>query len=117
MTYGAYLNLDQKRWRKGDYSSTNKLTGTIYSDAAKSLTFVLTDYTLTIRIYKRFSNSDLFNKTASIVSASSGTWSYAVQQNDMISPGVYLFEIELSKSGEVMSTFPETFTVEYGPTA
>ena len=59
----------------------------------------------------------MFNKTASIVLAGSGTWSYAVQQNDMVAPGVYLLEIELSKSGEVMSTFPETFIVEYGPTA
>jgi len=118
MAYGAYCKLDQTRWVRGNYSSSNKLTGTIYSDKLKTSAFNLTGYTLKVRIFKRWYNHDYFNKTADIVVAASGTWSYAVAQHEMpTTPGVYLLSIELSKSGEVMNTFPEEFTIVEMPTA
>ena len=94
-----------------DYSSSNKLTGTIYSEKDKANPFNLTGYTLTIRIFKRWENMDYFNKTANITVAASGTWNYPVAQGEMVPEGLYLFVVELSKSGEVMSTFPEEFMV------
>ena len=115
MTYGVYLTIDQKRWARGDYSSSNKLTGTIYSDAAKTTAYSLSGYTLTIRIFKRWTSGDLFNKTADIVNAANGTWSYAVASSDMPTTGLYLIEVELSKSGEIMSTFPQEFHIVQGP--
>ena len=118
MSYGTYCTLDQTKWVRGNYSSSNKLTGTIYSDRSKSTAFNLTGYTLTIRIYKRWYNHDYFGKEASIVVAASGTWSYAVAQYEMPStPGIYLLSVELSKSGEVMNTFPEEFEIMEMPTA
>lgn len=117
MVYGAYLVLDQPRWIRANYSDTNLLTGTIYSDKNKTTAFDLTGYTLKIRIYKRWQNTELFGKTATIVTAASGTWSYAVAIHEMVSQGFYLVSIELSKSGEVMSTFPEEFQVLEMPAA
>jgi len=115
MAYGAYLSLDQTRWIRGDYSSTNKLTGTIYTDKAKSTALNLTGYTVKVRIYKRWKYSDIFNKTATIVTAASGTWSYAVASNEMVTSGFWLVEAELSKTGEVMSTYPVEFEVLESP--
>jgi len=118
MAYGVYCTLGQTKWARGNYSSSNKLTGTIYSDKLKTSAFNLTGYTLKVRIFKRWYNHDYFNKTADIVVAASGTWSYAVAQHEMpTTPGVYLLSIELSKSGEVMNTFPEEFTIVEMPTA
>ena len=117
MVYGIYLKLDQKQWFISDYSDTNKLTGTIYSDATLATAFNLTGYTLKVRLFKREDSTDFFNKTATIVTAASGTWSYAVAQNEMPSDGLYLVKMELSKSGEVMSTLNDVeFVVKRGPT-
>lgn len=115
MAYGIFLKLDIGSWRAGDYSATNKLTGTIYSEKEKISPFNLTGYTLKVRIYKRWRDQDYFNKTASIVTAASGTWSYAVGSGEMPPFGIYLVEIELSKSGEVMSTEPIEFLVTGSP--
>lgn len=118
MVYGIYLVLGQKSWFYGDYSSSNKLTGTIYSDKELATAFNLTGYTIMIRFYKRFGFDDYFNKTGSIVSASSGTWDYAVQQNDVPSSGLYLVKVELSKSGEILSTLNDVeLFVKEGPSA
>jgi len=112
MVYGAYCVLGQDKWIRGNYSSSNKLTGTIYSNKLKTSALDITGYTLKVRIFKRWRNTDYFGKTASIVIAASGTWSYAVGANEMpTTPGDYLLSIELSKSGEVMNTFPEEFTI------
>jgi len=115
--YGPYLTLDQKRWNAGDFSSSNKLTGTIYTTSAKTAAFDLTGYALQVRIFKRWTTSDLFNKTATIVSAVNGTWEYGVVSGEMATSGLYQLEIELSKSGEVMSTFPVEFHILSGPSA
>jgi len=115
MAYGTYLKLDQSEWRNGDFSDTNLLTGTIYSNKAKTTEFDLTGYTLNVLIYSNYSNSAHFSKTATIVSASAGTWSYAVAEGEMIPSGVYNLEVDLTKSGERMSTFPEEFHVSASP--
>jgi len=111
MVYGAYLALGQTRWIRANYSDSNLLTGTIYTNKNKTTAFNLTGYTLKVRIYRRWRNIELFDKTATIVTAANGTWSYAVAIHEMVSPGYYLLSIELSKSGEVISTYPEEFQV------
>ncbi|UVF62432.1 upper tail fiber [Nitrososphaeria virus YSH_922147] len=119
MAYGAYLSLDQSKWASGDYSSSNKLTGTIYSDKDKTTALTLTGYTLTIRMFKsRWNSADYFNKEASIVSAGSGTFSYAVAQGEMPPDGRYMVKVELVKSGEQMSTLNDVYLfVRGGPHA
>lgn len=117
MALGAYLTVDQKQLPYGDYSGTNKLTGTIYSDKAKTTAFNLTSYTLTVRIFKRWTTQDLFNKTATINVAASGTWYYAIGQYELPPPGLYMIETELSKSGEVLSTFAEEIIIVESPSA
>lgn len=118
MAYGAYLKLDQKVLYNGDFSSSNKLTGTIYTDAGLSSAFTLTGYTLKVRMFKRDSTEDWFDKTASIVTAGSGTWSYAITDEELPSSGLYLVVIELSKSGEVMTTLNNVeILIKSGPTS
>ena len=119
MAYGAYLTLDQSKWAYGDFSDTNKLTGTIYSDKDKTAALSLTGYTLTVRFYKsNWNNSDYLNKEATIVSAANGTWSYAPATGEMPGVGRYKVKIELSKSGERMSTLNDQYImIRGGPTA
>lgn len=114
MAYGLHLTLDQKEWRESDFSATNKLTGTIYTDKAKSSAKNLTGYTLTILIYKE-NGTVYFDKTATITVAANGTWEYAVAENEMAPMGIYKFEIELTKSGDHESTFPVDFLVSRSP--
>lgn len=104
MAYGLYLKLDQKQWYRGDYSATNKLTGTIYTDKNMTVAKNLTGYTLTVRMFKPRTIGDRFNKTATIVTAASGTWSYAVQQGEMPIFGLYHVTVTLSKSGDQETT-------------
>lgn len=115
MALGAYLECDQKRLPYGDYSDTNKLTGTIYSNEARTSAFNLTGYTLTVFMFKRWQTGAHFEKTANITVAASGTWNYPIAQNELPPPGLYLIEIQLSKSGEVLSTFPEEIIVSESP--
>jgi len=119
MAYGAYLTLDQTKWAYGDFSDTNKLTGTIYTNKDRTSAFTLTGYTITIRLYKsNWENADYFNKAATIVSAGDGTWSYAVSTGEFPAAGRYLVKAELSKSGERMSTLNDVYImVRGGPTA
>ena len=118
MAYGAYLKLDQKVLYNGDYSDTNKLTGTIYTDAGLSSAFNLTGYTLKVRMFERDSTEDWFDNTATIVTAGSGTWSYAIADNDLPSAGIYIVAVELSKSGEVMTTLNNVeILIKSGPTS
>lgn len=118
MSYGIYLKLDQTQWFTADFSDTNKLTGTIYSDNLLSTAFNLTGYTIKVRMFKRGGASDHFDKTASIVNAANGTWSYAVAESEIPSEGLYLVKIELSKSGERMSTLNiQELLIIKGPSA
>jgi len=118
LVYGLYHTVDQTKWYRDDYSATNKLTGTIYTDLNKATAKNLTGYTITIRLYKGNRWGDYFNKTADIVVAGSGTWSYAVSQGEMPPPGIYNVKIELSKSGDRESTLNrQELVVLEGPTA
>ena len=104
MAYGLYLTLDQEQWYRGDYSSENKITGTLYTDKNRTVAKNLTGYTITIRLFKSRTIGDRFNKTASIVSASAGTFSYAVGQGEMPIFGLYEVVVTLTKSGVQEST-------------
>jgi hypothetical protein len=99
LAYGLYLITDQPKWYRDDYSSTNKFTGTIYTNKQKTVKANLTGYTITIRLTKGNRWGDYLNKTASIVSATDGTFDYAVAQGEMPPPGLYNVKIELTKSG------------------
>lgn len=99
MAYGIYLRLNQSQWYRGDFSTENKLTGTIYVDKNRTITKDLTGYTITIRMMKTRTIGDRFNKQATIVSASGGTFSYAVQSGEMPIFGMYEVAVEISKTG------------------
>jgi len=104
MAYGLYLTLDQDQWFRGDFSSDNKLTGTIYTDINQQTAKNLTGYTLTIRLHRPKHFGDFFNKSADIVVAGSGTWSRAIQAGEMPPRGIYYVKLEIAKSGVVEST-------------
>ena len=104
LAYGLYLIMDQPKWFRGDFSDTNKLTATIYTDQKYTRKANLTGYTITIRLTKNHRWGDYFNKVGSIVSATGGTFSYAVAENEIPPPGLYNVKIELSKSGSREST-------------
>ena len=105
MVYGLYLTLDQRRWRYGDFSSDNGLTGTIYTNEAKTTAKNLTGYTVTLRLFRHpFGNVDYLNQTATIVSASGGTFQYLPTQGQMPYWHAYYAKVELTKSGVQEST-------------
>lgn len=104
MAAGLYLSLDQDRWMRNDFSATNKLTGTIYTDINQTSAKNLTGYTITIRMNVPERIGDRFGKEASIVVAANGTWSYAVGESEMPPRGVYYVLAELSKTGDREST-------------
>lgn len=104
MAYGLYLAVDQDKWFRDDFSTEDKLTGTIYSDINQVTAKDLTGYTITIKFSHENKNGARFDKTASAVVAASGTWSYAVTDGDMPQPGIYQVKAELTKSGVQVST-------------
>ena len=104
MVYGLWLTLDQSQWFRGDFSATNLLTGTIYTNNNRTTAKNLTGYTLTVRMHRPKHFGDFFNKTASIAVAGDGTWSYAVQAGEIPPRGIYFVKIELTKSGDREST-------------
>jgi hypothetical protein len=99
MAYGLYLVLDQTQWMRNDFSSENKLTGTIYTNKSLTVKKNLTGYTIKVRMHRGKSWGDRFNKTASIVTAADGTWSYAVAEGEMPPPAIYKVSVTLTKSG------------------
>lgn len=115
VVYGSYLKLDQKVWREFDFSTEAKLTGTIYTDKSLSTPRDLTGLTLHVRIFKRWRRLDRFNKEATIVSATGGTWEYAVARGEMPRRGIYRLELEMSATGRQESTTPVEFYVQGGP--
>ena len=118
MAYGLYLQLDQKEWFRTDFSSENKLTGTIYTDKQMTVKKNLTGYTITVQMSSERSFGDRFNKTGSIVSAAGGTWSYAVTQGDIPPPRIYKVTIQITKSGVSETTLNrQELNVIRGPSA
>jgi len=104
MVYGLYLTLDQSQWFRGDFSATNKLTGTIYTDINRQTAKNLTGYTLAIRLHRPKHFGDYFNKSADIVVAANGTWARAIQAGEMPPRGIYYVKLEISKTGDTEST-------------
>ncbi|MGI0021809.1 MAG: BppU family phage baseplate upper protein [Nitrososphaeraceae archaeon] len=102
----AYLKIDQKTLFRNDFSSSSsyRFSGTIYTDRPQTTAFNLTGYTLTIRFFKEWYSSDFFDKAATINVAASGTWYYNVASGDLPTPGIYMCKVELTKSGEQIST-------------
>jgi hypothetical protein len=118
LPYGLYLKIDQDVWAKGDYSTENKFTGTVYTNKGRTTAKNLTGYTLTVRMFEPYKEADFFNKTADIVVAANGTWSRTVEQNDMPDSGLYLVKLELSKVGVIESTLNrQELIVRKAPTA
>ena len=104
MAYGLYLTLDQEHWYRGDFSSENKLTGTIFTNKNKTSKKDLSGYTVTIRLFKSRTIGDRFNNQATIVSAANGTFEYAVGEGEMPIFGLYEVVVTLTKSGVQEST-------------
>ena len=114
---GYYLKLDQSVIFNGNYSDTLTVTGTCYTDVGQTAAFNLTGYTLTLRLYRDGGITDVFNQTASITSASSGTWNKAVTSGTLPSPGLYLADLVLSKSGTLVSNLNRVeVLIKRGPT-
>ncbi len=104
MAYGLYLTLDQQEWYRGDFSSESKLTGTIFTNKNKTTKKDLSGYTVTIRLFKSRTIGDRFNKQATIVSATNGTFEYAVGEGEMPIFGLYEVVVTLTKTGVQEST-------------
>jgi len=104
MAYGIFLALDQTRWFRGDFSSDNALTGTIFTDVNQTTAKNLTGFAIQIRMHRPIHFGDFFNQTASIVTAADGTFEYFLNQNETPPRGIYYVKIEISKSGVVEST-------------
>lgn len=103
---GTFLTLDQSIFNYENYSSesTQKVTGTLYSDINKTTAFNLTGYTLTLKLYKDSFTVDYFNQTCTITVAANGTWYINIASNTVPNRGLYLARLELSKSGSVISS-------------
>ena len=104
MVYGIYLVLDQDQWYRDDFSSASKLTGTVFTNKSLTKKKDLTGKTVSIRMTRNNRWGDHFDKTATIVSATGGTWSYAVSETEMPTPGIYNVVIVLTESGMREST-------------
>jgi len=118
MAYGIYLALDQNRWFRGDFSSDNALTGTIYTDVNNQNAKNLTGFTITIRMHRPIHFGDFFNQEASIVVAGDGTFEYFLNQGETPPRGIYYVKVEISKAGVVESTLNrEELHILGGPNA
>ncbi len=104
MAYGIFLALDQSRWFRGDFSSDNALTGTIYTDVNQTTAKDLTGFTIKVRMHRPIHFGDFFNLDATIVVAASGTWKINLIQGQTPPRGIYFVKVEISKSGVVEST-------------
>ncbi len=105
MAYGLYLTTDQSRWFRGDFSSDNAFTGTIYTDINKQTVKDLTGYVITIRFHRPIHFGDFFNKVASDTGdPSDGTFEYFFKDGETPPRGRYFVKVELSKAGVIEST-------------
>jgi hypothetical protein len=100
-----YLQLDQEVWSKGDYSDVTALalTGTIYTNATMLTPFDLTGYTLKIKGFNQRGEQEISAKDCDIVSAVAGTFRYNPALGDLNIEFIGELEVELSKSGTVIS--------------
>jgi len=103
MTLGYYLTLDQTVLFNDNFSDSLKLTGTCYTDVGKTAVFDLTGYTLTLKLYRENGLADYYNETASITTAASGTFNKAVTSGTLPYSGLYLVNLQLTKSGTQVS--------------
>jgi len=122
LTLGSYLTLDQGILYNGNFSSDSslRLTGTLYTDPEKTIPFVLTGYTLTMRIHRDNSTVDLFNQSCIINSATAGTFYINIADNTLPSTGytgVYLVNLVLTKSGTRVTNLNRVeLLIQRGPT-
>ncbi len=116
MVYGLWNKLVTSYFRSQDYSDEDLMTGTIYTDSAKTSVKNLTGYTLRIFIYDSVTKQTTINDSATIVTAANGTWSYAFTMTHPVPiEGIYETEIELTKTGVVVSTHPEEIMTRWSP--
>ena len=92
--------------KRGDYGFYLNFTITDSDDVA----YVLTDYTLKLKVWKKNTPGLIVNGACDIVVAGSGTCKYAVVSGDFRERGVFDAEIELTKAAERSAT--ETFEIE-----
>jgi hypothetical protein len=86
-------------------------TFTIYeSDGATPK--VLTDYTLTFKMWKRGSRVVKVSSACAITDAANGVCTYTVAINDLDTIGEFEAEVELTKAGIIEDTDPFYITVE-----
>ena len=102
MPYGLYLSCDQDRWYRNNFSSDDKLTGTIYTDINQVTAKDTTGYTITIRLSRRDGpgrHGDFLQAVATATVEADGTWEYAMREQDIPPRGLYWIAAELTKSG------------------
>lgn len=111
-----YLKLNQRYLPEGFFSETYPLSGTIYMDANMTTPFNGTAYpNIRVRIFHPLSWADLFNRTASWVSASSGTWQVFITKGQLPPADIYRIKVELTDANppvnEELSTYPIEFPI------
>ncbi len=102
-----YLDSDQDRWFRNNFSDEDKLTGTVYTDINQTTAKDLTGYTIKVILTRRDGpgrHGDFLGATGSIVTADEGTWDYAMREQDVPPRGVYWMAIQLTKSGTRITT-------------
>jgi len=92
--------------KRGDYGFYLNFTVTDSDDAA----YDLTDYTVTLKVWKKNTPGLIINSACEIVVAGSGTCKYAVVSDNFRESGLFDAEIELTKAAERAAT--ETFEIE-----
>ena len=118
MAYGLYLSPGQTQWYRDDFSSDNKLTGTLYTDINQTTVKDLTGYTIKVRLSRPNRRGHRLDKTADIVVAANGTWAYAVEEAAMPQADLYLMTVQISKSGAQETTLNRVeFHILEGPSS
>lgn len=99
-----YSKLNTLEWFPNDYTSTttNGLSGVIYTDPSLSSVKSLTGYTLKIRLYDQ-DGYEVFSDDAVVLVAASGTWEYLPSLGELHFDFIGELVVELAKSGEVLT--------------
>lgn len=93
---------------RGDFGYN--LTFTIQNSAGSA--YNLTDYTINLKMWREGQPELLLNGSCTIIEAAEGTCYYEVQEGDFSRGGVYLAELELTKSGVREGSVNFEITVE-----